>query len=153
MFLQLITEFITWDPFTLTEARGGLAKLIVPSRRAKGCFHLSTSPIYHLPPWSFRSVLTNCWGKTRPALSALSLFLQSIFSCLHFPCLRVPWTWLSHTSLSLCLPLANPASWVSLCLPTLWYLHWELHSPGSNLILMEQQVHLITGSKIANTFY
>lgn len=50
MFLQLITEFVTRDPFTLTEARGGLAKLIDPSRRARGYSHLSTSPIYHLPP-------------------------------------------------------------------------------------------------------
>lgn len=148
-----LSECVTWDPFILTEAGRGLAKLIVPSGRARAYFHLAIPSTYHLPPWSFRAVQINSWDKILSTLNPLSLFFQNIFCCLDFPCLHVPWTWLSHTSLSLCLPSANAASWVFLCHPTLWYLHWELYAPSSNLILMEQQVHLITGSKIANTFY
>lgn len=125
--------------FSPCRGQGSLANLVVLSRTAKECFHLS--------PWSFTSVLTNCWAKILPVFSLLPCFSR-VFC---FPQLHVPWTPLSHTSLSLCPRLAKPASfWVSLCLPTLCYFPWELSSSSSNLMLIEHQVHLITGSKIAN---
>lgn len=74
-FLELITDFETKDLFTFTELRAGLTKLIVPSRKARGYFHLSTSPIYHLPPlvhyWQ------DAWDKTLPTLSLLLCFFTA----------------------------------------------------------------------------